>query len=247
MIKKYINETPVLTAEMFHTYDRTFPNTVIITWRKDFIDSVETITNKKYKVPMYVGGVKVDIYLLNKNLAFACVPIGSPTTAYCIECLHELGAEKFVFMGSCGELKETGDVQFIVPTKAYRGEGTSQYYTNSRKKWVSVYNFDKVEEFLKKNKYTYTEGFTYTTDALLRETPTFIESVKRKGCNCIDMECSMIMALSECINVKPYYIFFKADSFTKDYDFGGLSDDDTSIDYDKLLDVAIKMAKSVKD
>ncbi|HIT09615.1 MAG TPA: DUF4268 domain-containing protein [Candidatus Merdivicinus faecavium] len=60
-----------------------------------------------------------------------CYPtqLGGPASVYLMEDLIAKGAKKFLFFGSCGALDESlAAGHLIIPSEAYRDEGTSYHY-----------------------------------------------------------------------------------------------------------------------
>ena len=54
---------------------------------------------------------------------------------------------------------------------------------------------------LDKYKFDYTKGYTWTTDAIYRETPEKIKYFKEKGVVCVEMEGTVIAAVCKRLNV----------------------------------------------
>ena len=75
----------------------------------------------------------------------------------------------------------------MIPTEAYRDEGTSYHYIESADyiKKLSI-----VAEFFESKKLPYILGKTWTTDSFYRETEGNIEKRKKDGCISVEMECS---------------------------------------------------------
>ncbi len=57
----------------------------------------------------------------------------------------------------------------MVPTEAYRDEGTSYHYAPASD-YIAIKNADVVARFMKENKTPYIKGKTWTTDAFYWET-----------------------------------------------------------------------------
>jgi purine-nucleoside phosphorylase len=133
----------------------------------------------------------------------------SPTTgaAGCVcdtEILIGSGIKKIVAFGTCGRLdKNIAQNTIILPTSAYREEGTSYHYLPES---------DEIEadkEALRMARDTFTnagvnfiEGKIWTTDAVYRETRGKVELMKERGCVGVEMELSALLALAQYRDIK---------------------------------------------
>ena len=104
------------------------------------LKQVGLIGGSSYSVPIYAfeyKGETIGVYLS---------PMGSVLCAGNIaECAYITGATKFVMFGSCGALdKEFTKGKFVIPTQAYRDEGTS-YHFMPPSAFVNINNLDKVD------------------------------------------------------------------------------------------------------
>ena len=64
-------------------------------------------------------------------------------------------------------------------------------------------------EVLNKYNFDYTKGYTWTTDAIYRETPEKIAYFKSKGAVCVEMEGTVIAAVCKRLNID-YFTFYYA-------------------------------------
>ena len=159
------------------------------------------------------------VYKLNYKgtpLAFFMARVGAPALIADMEQIIVMGAEKFVIFGCCGVLdSRINDLGIIIPTAAMRDEGTSYHYmeasdeikVNTNKEHLKLF-----KKILKEHNYTYTEGKTWTTDALFRETRDKVLRRKEAGCVCVDMECSSIFALMKFRGKECFQFFYAADN-----------------------------------
>ena len=70
-----------------------------------------------------------EIEYKGKRLTLFLVGVGSPVAVGDLEDLHAMGCNKFVIFGNCGVLdRNIDDCSIIIPTKAFRDEGTSYHY-----------------------------------------------------------------------------------------------------------------------
>ncbi|MBP5623674.1 MAG: uridine phosphorylase [Lachnospiraceae bacterium] len=86
-----------------------------------FEDAKQVACNREYNIYTgYLDGVKVTA---------ASTGIGGPSTAICVEELHNVGADTFIRTGTCGGINldvQSGDI--VVATGAIRYEHTSMEY-----------------------------------------------------------------------------------------------------------------------
>jgi len=93
--------------------------------------------------------------------------MGCPSAAIVVEELANIGAKKFIRIGTCGALKKEikpGDI--IIPTAAIRAEGTTKEYIGLE--FPAAADFDmvsKLERSAKSKKYVYWMGINRTHDA----------------------------------------------------------------------------------
>lgn len=81
-----------------------------------------------------------------------------------------LDTDKYVVFGGSGCLnKEIARGKVMVPTEAYRDEGTSYHYAPASD-YITIKNCDKVAEFMEWAGLPYIKGKTWTIDAVYRET-----------------------------------------------------------------------------
>ncbi len=145
-----------------------------------------------------------------KKICFYKTFIGAPCTAGLIEeLLSQIEVEHFVMFGGAGCLdNEIARGKIMVPTEAYRDEGTSYHYMPPSD-YVTISNASIVAEFMKKEKIPFVLGNTWTTDAMYRETRGNFEKRKKEGCISVEMECSAVQAVCNFRQVK-FYNFLKA-------------------------------------
>jgi uridine phosphorylase len=125
--------------------------------------------------------------------------VGAPLAAGFLEEVIALGCSKIVACGSCGVLDSNLAVgHIIVPTSAVRDEGTSYHYLPpSREVAASEVATAAVKRTLNAHNITYTEGKTWTTDAIYRETPEKIALRRSEGCIAVEMEAAAFFAVAQ--------------------------------------------------
>ena len=163
------------------------------------LKQIGLIGGSSYKIPIYAfeyRGELVGVYL---------APMGSVLCAGNIaECAHITGATKFVMFGSCGTLdKEITNGKFVIPTEAYRDEGTS-YHFMPPSDFIKINNAEKVELIFKKLNIPYVKGKTWTTDAILMETVNKVKKRKEEGCIVVEMELAACQAIANHFKLELY-------------------------------------------
>ncbi|MDR1204349.1 MAG: nucleoside phosphorylase [Peptococcaceae bacterium] len=195
-----------------------------------------------------IAGVTVPVYKINRkgrDMAVYCSTIGGPAAAGLMEEMISKGCKRFVFFGSCGVLnRELAAKSLIVPTAAYRDEGTSYHYAPPGE-YIDVVTAPKLAAILSELNLPYACGKTWTTDAIYRETRGNMEKRKNDGCVTVEMECASVMSVARFRNVEAYQYFYAADCLDEaEWDIrtlGSLTRDA----YEKFLRVALEIAARI--
>ena len=147
-----------------------------------------------------------------KKFAFYKTYVGAPACVGTIEdSLEELKTNKYIIFGGAGCLnKEIAHGKVMIPTEAYRDEGTSYHYAPASD-YIKVKNADIVADFMKGNNIPYIKGKTWTTDAFFRETRNNFQKHKDDGCISVEMECSALQAVCDFRNLNLYMFFTSGD------------------------------------
>jgi purine-nucleoside phosphorylase len=158
---------------------------------------------------------KTPVYLIEhggKRIAFYKTYVGAPITVGLLEDVWaELDCDKYILFGGAGCLdKEIAHGKVMVPTAAYRDEGTSYHYM-AASDYVNISNAYKVEQFMKENKIPYVLGKTWTTDSFYRETRNNFEKRKADGCISVEMECAGVQAMCSFRGLELYPFFTSGD------------------------------------
>lgn len=140
-----------------------------------------------------------------KKFAFLKTYAGAPACVATIEdTLSEIKTDKYIVFGGSGCLnKEIAHGKVMIPTEAYRDEGTSYHYVPASD-YITIKNANVVAEFMEKNKIPFAKGKTWTTDSFYRETINNFEKRKADGCISVEMECSAIQAMCDFRNLNLY-------------------------------------------
>lgn len=147
-----------------------------------------------------------------KQFAFYKTYVGAPASAGLLEeaCM-ELLTDKFIVFGGSGCLnKEIAHGKVMVPTEAYRDEGTSYHYAPASD-YIKVKNADIVAACMEENGIPYIKGKTWTTDAFYRETRNQFEKHKADGCISVEMECAGLQAVCDFRGLAFYTFFTSGD------------------------------------
>ncbi len=145
-----------------------------------------------------------------KQIGFFKTDVGAPVTVGLVEdMLREINISKFVMFGGCGCLdKEIARGKIIIPTAAYRDEGTSYHYAPATD-YIQIKNAATVARFMEQAHIPYVLGKTWTTDAIYRETCGNFEKRKADGCLAVEMEVAAVQAVCDFRNVD-FFSFLKS-------------------------------------
>ena len=245
---------------LFHTFDPSseeilkpssmyppqegFPETVILTFEEKSLQVLRGLCQAEI-VATLRGGWDIPVYKLNWNgrdIGIFQTLIGGAGTAGLLEEALALGAKKVLLYGACGVLDaDLAAGHFIIPTAAYRDEGTSYHYLPVSD-YVDIPTAERLGEIFDELHLPYVKGRVWTTDALYRETRGNIEKRRAEGCVAVDMECASAMAVGQFRGVPVYQFIYAEDSLDGEaWDRRTLGAVPAS-DYEKYLRVALETA-----
>ena len=155
------------------------------------------------------------VYVINyrgKRYGFLKSFTGAPACVGTIEDTYDIFyTKKFVLFGGAGCLnKEIAHGRVMVPTAAYRDEGTSYHYAPASD-WISFPGSGRVAAFMEDAGLPYVTGKTWTTDAIFRETRGSMEKHKAEGCISVEMESSAVQAMCDFRGLEFYAFFTSGD------------------------------------
>lgn len=184
-----------------------------------------------------------------KPIAFFCGSIGAPATVIFLEEAIVKGASKILLFGSCGILDEgaiAGIADIIIPTHAYRDEGTSYHYAPPEAgEFIEVKTSSRTAEIFKELNIPAVTGKVWTTDAIFRETRRNMELRKKAGCIIVDMECAGVMAMAGFRHIDVYQFMYAADNLDSDNwqkrKLGTLSTEEKKRYVEIALEVALRI------
>lgn len=189
-----------------------FPEVVIGAFKEEIFQVLEHVCPTE-QIAALREGRTIPVYRMNWNsrdIGLFHSLVGGAAVVCLLEQLITRGAKKILLYGNCGVLnKEIAAGHLILPTAAYRDEGTSYHYLPASD-YVEVPTCKELAEIMNELHLPYVTGKVWTTDAFYRETRNNIEKRKAEGCIAVDMECASAMAVGQFRGI-PVYQFFYAD------------------------------------
>lgn len=184
-----------------------------------FSHVVEELVLKNYEcrqiATLWFATGTTPIYLIEykgRKIAFYKTYVGAPACVATVEdTLSVIKTDKYVVFGGAGCLdREIAHGKVMIPTAAYRDEGTSYHYMPASD-YVEVKNSGIVAEFMSENGIPYAMGKTWTTDSFYRETVGNFEKHKADGCISVEMECAGLQAMCDFRGLRLYTFFTSGD------------------------------------
>lgn len=248
LIDSYDESEEIVKAEILTEGQKQLPKTAIVCFKKELMEIVKN--NEKFEEysEISVCGDEIKIYktqIGEKSVILYRTLVGGPATTSMMEELHARGVDNFIFFGSCGEL--TSDMKkgaFIIPTEAYRDEGTSYHYMPVSD-FVKVKTATQLEKIFKKKNINYELVKTWTTDALYKETKNKTKKRIESGCKVVEMECASIMAVANSRNINAYQFLYSDDTLVgENWDMKTLIEDRSFI-LKECLNIANEIVKEI--
>ena len=221
-----------------------FPETVIMTFKDKTFRALESLCATEVIATLREGR-DIPVYKLDWNgrgIGVFQTLIGGAGTAGLLEEALAMGAKKVLLYGSCGVLDaKLAAGHFILPTQAYRDEGTSYHYMPVSD-YVDIPTARRLGKIFDELRLPYVKGRVWTTDAFYRETRSNMEKRRADGCIAVDMECASAMAVAQFRNRLVYEFFYAEDSLDGvEWDRRTMGNVPAS-DYEKYLRVALEVA-----
>ena len=160
-----------------------------------------------------------------------------------------IDTKKFILFGGSGCLnKEIAHGKVIVPTEAYRDEGTSYHYVPAAD-YIKIKNADTVADFMKSSNLPYVVGRTWTIDAFYRETENNIMKRRAEGCISVEMESAAMQAVCDFRGYELYVFFTSGDLLdAPEWDKRAVEGEYAGTQHDiRHFDIAIELADKVCD
>ena len=225
-----------------------FPEIAILVFKERLINYLQDT----YEVSV-IGhvniGTLIPIYKVkyhDKEFALLRTTIGGPGTAGTAEELIAMGAKKILIYGTCGTLdKGILKGHFIIPTSAYRDEGTSYHYAEPSD-YIDIPTSNKLCSIFDELNIPYVKGRTWTTDAFYRETIGNMQKRKSEGCIVVDMECASIMAVGQFRNIPIYQFLYGDDTLDgTEWDRRNIEDSSKETMERNILELGFKVAEKL--
>lgn len=183
-----------------------------------FSNEIETYVVEKFgakKVENFTcanGSFPIYAFEFNgKTFGFYKTFVGSSLSVGMMEDVATMfDCKNFLVFGSAGTLDKKCYGKVMIPTFAYRDEGTSYHYEKASD-YIEVKNAGFVAEFMKENEIPFEVGKCWTTDAFYRETENNLKARQQDGCIAVDMECSALQALCNFRGYELFYFFLSGD------------------------------------
>ncbi len=190
-------------------------DTCIIMWQhkimkelleQDMVEELTTVSSGNGPRSIYrVKGTNIGVYMS---------PVGAPMTVGMVENFRvSVRLKNILAFGVCGVLVDMEPGKCIIPTDAYRDEGTSYHYLPATD-YIRIKNADKLAKIFDELGVGYVKGKTWTTDAMYRETIGNRDKRVAEGCVAVDMECSALQAVCDFRGLELYQFFYGADSLS---------------------------------
>lgn len=146
-----------------------------------------------------------------KQVGFYLSPMGGATAVGVLEEIAFTKKHKLLFFGSCGSLdSEISSGHLLVPTAAYRDEGTSYHYAPPSD-YIEIKTAERLAAVFDEIGVPYRKTKVWTTDAIYRETRRNMLARKSEGCAAVDMECASLMACAQFRRYEVYQFLYAAD------------------------------------
>lgn len=241
---------PIISIEDTYRKNQTVLDVCIVTFSKRVIDVLiedglieligeDIIRSISCNYPVY--------RFIGTNIGIIKTTIGAPIASVLMaEVCYVFSCNKIVMFGSCGSLdKGIEKKALIVPTHAYRDEGTSYHYLPPED-YIEIENSEKVCKILDKLKVSFVKGRTWTTDAFYRETDEEMALRKSEGCIAVEMEVSACQAVCGYYNIQLYCFLYRADNLdASQWDKGQRDRLLTKDERLQILNVAYAIAEEV--
>ena len=201
-------------------------------------EQIGEITGANRVKPLHlltIGGMKAVFYLSEIGSALASTDV--------IEVNWKTGADRFIMFGSAGALdREATKGKYVIPTAAYRDEGTSYHYVPPAD-YITVRGADRLSQVFGARRIPYVMGKVWTTDAVYMETREKVRRRRADGCIAVEMELAGVQAVCDYYGFELYDFLVTGDVVDQPvYSPEGLSEANHSMD---KFDIALLIAESL--
>ncbi len=249
IINTFDNKTEeILSPTSIVTKIENFPEIAILIFKERFFNYLQEDFGMKI-IGHINGGVHIPVYKLkfnNSDFAITRTIIGGAGTAGVAEELIAMGAKKILIYGTCGTLdKNILKGHFVIPTAAYRDEGTSYHYVEPSD-YIEIKTAKKLCSIFDELDIPYVKGKTWTTDAIYRETAGNMKKRKEDGCKVVEMECASIMAVSQFRNIPVYQFLYGDDTLDgTQWDRRKIDDNSKELMERNILTIGFRVAEKL--
>lgn len=181
------------------------PTRCVISYTKAVTDQVKSRYRHRSFSLGFTNPIEVNFFFPKggaDSFAIARGLHGAPMAAVLLEELIALGFGEFLVIGPAGHPStlantDMGVGELLLPTEAWIYEGTSPHYGRSGR--VSPHGFvvDQVRKCLHHLGIPCREGCVATTDALYRESRSFVKELVEKQALAVDMEMSALFSVAD--------------------------------------------------
>lgn len=235
----------IIKPEYISSAGENFPKTLIATFRPQLVEllkaryETEEMGNMEAILPVPVHCFTYK----GRRLGMYLTMLGGPASAGLMEEAAAMGGEKFLFFGSAGVLdRQLAAGRLIIPTAAYRDEGTSYHYLPPGD-YVDIPTAGRLAEIFTELNYPHVSGKIWTTDAIYRETRNNMEKRRRDGCIAVDMECASLMAAAQFRKILVYQFVYAEDSLDGEaWDARTMLTEDLASEYEIYLRIVLETA-----
>jgi uridine phosphorylase len=169
---------------------------------------------------------------------------GAPGAAIVIEELATLGVRRFISLGLAGALPaDVGFGDVVLCTGAIRDEGVSHHYLPAaRYAYPTPSLTDELRQLLVSRGSPFTEGPTWTVDAVYRETVEEALAYRDEGVVTVEMEAAALFTIAHVRGVDVAAIFTVSDHLLAAKEWSAAHDKNVLTDgLARILDVALKV------
>lgn len=218
------------------------PESIIVTFQESLIRGLRTSGRIDYE-----ASPTGRIYpMKDAPVGVVLVGIGAPALGVRVEELTELGAKRFVIVGTAGSLQRNVHVgDAVLCTGAIRDEGVSYHYMPDGEDAVASEGLvSSLRKELQSCGLTVHEGRSWTIDAPYRETIEEARHYRDDGVLTVEMEASALFAVAAYRNVEAGALFAISD-LLGELDWAPRFDsDETRIAQERLFNVAVAALRS---
>lgn len=242
----FFNEKGLLNPENLIKDKNEYPFSMIMTWQRQILQAIDRKHPLK-QISTFRCGLPCPVYEFKTKrdrIGIVLLPIGAPVAAGFMEEYIVRGVMRFVCIGYAGSLSPLTKNNIVVPTQAYRDEGTSWHYAPHESPWIDIVSAKQLDSILTDMEVPHICGRVWSTDAFYRETPSAVKMMKDEKCLCVDMECAATMAVAQFRGVQCFQMMFGADKLEKEIWEVGRMKSLGKDAYEKYSEIAISVALS---